>query len=156
SVTIAFQGALANEALNTMTVTNALTGGTTPSLSVATTTPGLFATTLNSGTLTLANGASLAAGGMQVIGGTLQASAAGGVTLTSPVTFNSSVASFAGNNPLFFTGTTTFNGASLLTLGNTGGVTFAGAVTGPGALALQGGTLYLTSAFGAASNFSGQ
>ena len=100
-------------------------------------------------------------------GGTLQASVPG-LTIASPVAFNSSVVSFAGANPVFFTGTVTLNGSSsanniannLLTVSNTGGVTFAGQIINGAQVGtlnlLGGGTLYLTNAFGAASTYAGQ
>src|SRR5207302_1535609 len=79
AVTVTFQGALANQPIPTLAVltgSNLLTGGATPSLSVATTTAGVTAfTTLDSGTLTLGgNNALPASTTVNLIGGTLQAS----------------------------------------------------------------------------------
>ncbi len=101
-------------------------------------------------------------------GGALQTSSPG-VTLSNPLTFNSSVVSFTGANPITFAGTVTLNGFNaanivannLLAVTNTGGVTFAGQVANStaqvGTLSLLGGgTLYLTNAFGASNSYTGQ
>src|SRR5262249_22996015 len=123
-------------------------------------------TNIDSGTVAVGNNNSLAGGSaLTFTGGTLRASAP--VTLANPLTLNSSVASFAGTNPIYFTRTVTLTGPSaanlvannLLTVGNTGGVTFAGQVVNggqAGTLNLLGGTLYLTDGLGAASNYTGQ
>src|ERR1019366_578284 len=127
-----------------------MNGGGAVTLSSANTYTG--ATNIDAGTLNLNNAGALPT--------------ASGLTLGNAVAFSSSGTSssfvtFAGSNPFFFTGTATLNGAVnssavYFSIGNTGGVTLAGQVAGASPLAVTGGgTLYLTNAFGAASNFSG-
>jgi hypothetical protein len=119
-------------------------------------------TTLASGTLNLnAVNAIPSGSALTLIGGTLQAASSfptsTSLTLPNAVTFNNSAVTFAGANPLVFSGTVTLNGANeLLTIGNTGGTTFSGQLVGAGGLTeLGAGTLILTNALGNVSTFTG-
>ncbi len=96
-----------------------------------------------------------AASPLNLVSGSLQANVP--ATFTGAVTFNNSIVTFAGVNPLVFNGTVNLNGtADLITVANTGGVTFGAQVTGTGTLGLQGpNTLTLANTLGATSTFTG-
>ena len=138
-----------------------LAGSGTVALNGASTYSG--STTLASGNLILGVANALpAASTVALIGGSVQTSISGGVTIGNAVTFNNSVVGFAGSNPIAFSGTVTLTGNALLSVNNTGGTAFAGQVAGAGALSVLSAdtagadTLFLTNAFGAASSFTGQ
>ena len=99
---------------------------------------------------------------MALIGGTIQAgspfSSSTPLPLSNAVTFTNSVVGFAGADPITFKGTVTLNGANnLLSVASGSQATFSGQVTGAANLSKLGaGTLFLTNAVGAASNYTGQ
>ena len=67
-------------------------------------------------------------GALNLINGTLQTSATGGILLTNTVTFNNSTLTLAGSNPLLFSGAAGLGGSAnnLLTVTNTAVTDFNG------------------------------
>src|SRR6266496_1197471 len=109
AVTVSFIGALAGANQTLMTVfNNSLTGGTTPSLSVATTTTGVFATTLNAGVLAVGDNAALGTGGLALNGGAVWA-AGGNRNLANAVSLGGIVI-LGGRRDYGDTNTVTFTG----------------------------------------------
>ena len=144
AVTVTFGGALTGAGQNLITVAlNALSGGSTPGLVVTNSTAGVFATTLDGGTLSVAGPNSLAAGGLMLTSGTFQAAG----TLTNEVAFNgqNATATIGGANPMVLSGQIVLGevlaglpaGSAYLADGNnvqlamgTSGVTISGLVSG--------------------------
>ena len=105
-------------------------------------------TTLAGPTLNLGVSTALGAGGFTLIAGTLQTSSASGLLLSKALTFNNSVITLAGTNPLVFSGIATLGGTNnTLTVTNTAQTDFSGVISGAGNLTTAGtGTLTLSGA----------
>ena len=89
--------------------------------------------------LTLGTATAIGTGTLNLINGSLQTSATGGVLLTNAVTFNNSSVTFAGSNPLLFSGAAMLNGTNnILTVTNTALTDFNGIISGGGILTKAG------------------
>ncbi len=156
---------------STVSGTAGLTVGGAGTLTLSAVNPSLTGgVTLAGGTLGVGTINSIpAANTLTLIGGTFQAASSypanTALILANPLTFNNSVVTFAGANPILFNSAAasaiTLNGANnLITVSNTGGTNLAGQIVN-GATAgnlskLGAGTLYLTDTAGTASTYTGQ
>lgn len=161
--TLAFgaaEGVIGSGAGVSTTISNAVTG--TAGLTLAgpgTVTPPAAngftgTTTLTGGTVVLGSGGVLGGGTINLVAGTVQATAP--LTVSNTVTLTNAAVTFAGANPVPLTGVVTLGGASsTLTATKTGGLALAGQIVGTGALVVSGATFF-TNAFGAVSSYTRQ
>ena len=143
-------------AASSITVNSAISG--TGGLTVAQNTAGTISlaaaagnsysggTTLAGGTLSVANASALGNGTLTLIGGTLVNTFGSNFALGNPVVFNNSVVTIGNTtNGLSLAGPIALTGSNQITISTstTKPVYFSGAVSGTGALSLNGGTLVL-------------
>src|SRR5262249_46731819 len=104
-----------------------------------------MASALYNGTLVLGNNNSLGTNAVTLTGGNLQASSAVTIPNNLTITGGANLVGFTGSQNLTFTGTVANAAAGTFLNTNTGTVTFAGVISGVGALSIYGtGTTVLT------------